>query len=341
VPDASTNDRTLSPGEAAVLLSRPDDPAGARLRRAVDASLARHGIRGADRDDARAEVALALLTAPRRSRLELAAACALAARIARNKAVDQQRRRRRESLADPAPELELVPVPVEGRLAHDLDAVSGEAHRRSVHAALVELVGELPAPEREALRAAASGGGAGASGLARSSHYRALERARLRLAERLRARIAGGLALPFALARTLGLDRGGSLIRTVIGPVAALATAGIASVALVLPATEAARAPSVTHVAPVLRPAPSVTRTVPLVVTRRHAAPATRAPLLRVSSRHGSTAAVPAAQHAAPARRATTRHAGARPHAVAPAATPIESTPDAGLAPCKAAQLCS
>ena len=117
-------------------------------------------------------------------------------------------------------------------VASDPDAVSTEVHRRDVSLALRQLVGELPSSERRALTATATGAGFAGSGLGRSSHYRALDRARLRLTAAVRSRIAGGLALLAVLLRGLGSGRG------ILAPVSVAVAAGIASVALVLPATE-------------------------------------------------------------------------------------------------------
>ena len=88
--------------EAAVLLASGRGIAGERLQQAVEAQLTRRGVAGADRDDVRADVAYALLLSPRDDRLALDAACALVGGIARNKAIDQHRRRRREAPASAA-----------------------------------------------------------------------------------------------------------------------------------------------------------------------------------------------------------------------------------------------
>ena len=194
-------------------------------------------------------------------------------------------------------------MPVEGRLAHDLDAVSGEAHRRGVRAALATLVGELPEPER-----------AGAARGRRRQRRRGLGARALEPLPRARARphcgspsacarrIAGGLALPFALLRTLGLARDGALLRT-LGPIAAVAVAGVASVALVLPATEAARAP----VAPAghgCRTSPRPSSTSP-----RH----DRATRPGASRRSARRAGEPPARPHAPSRHACRRPAARTP----------------------------
>jgi hypothetical protein len=318
-----SDDETLTLAEAAVLLSSGRGPVGQRLERALEAQLARHDVPGADRDDVRADVAFALLVSARRDRLSVAAACALVASIARNKAVDQHRRRRH----DAATGVERLAVPVVGRLGHDLDVVAGEVHRQNVSRALVELVDELPAPERRALTATATGTGLLGSGLGRSSHYRALGRARLRLTSAVRSRIAGGLALPLLLLRNAGV------VRDVLAPLGAVAIAGVASVALVLPVADLP--------APPLVRAMAAARFTHVTVAVAHVPPA--API-RV--RHKPRPVTPrvVAAHRLP------RRAPLRTRAPKPTPTPtrsrrtsaptLSSTPDAGLGPCRAALLC-
>jgi hypothetical protein len=319
---APAGDETLSLPEAAVLLSSGRGDAGQRLQRAVEAQLARRNVLGADRDDVRADVAFALLVSARGDRLTLDAACAHVARVARNKAVDHHRRRAHESPAEIA--LERLAMPVAGTLARDLDIVSGEVHRRDVSRALGELVGELPPAERRALTATASGAGSLGSGLGRSSHYRALDRARLRLIGAVRSRIAGGLAVPLLLLRNAGL------VRDVLAPLGAVTIAGVASVALVLPAVDLPAAPVARVVAP------SQLTHVTVSVAR-----APLAPPVRVIHRR-----LPAAAPAIVVRRVVP------PRAPRPTPTPtptrsarrptarLSSKPDAGLGPCRAALLC-
>jgi hypothetical protein len=295
--------------EAAVLLASGRGLAGKRLQQAVESQLTRRAVLGSDRDDVRADVAYALLLSPRDDRLTLDAACALVAGIARNKAIDHHRRRRREAPGALAAR--------EGSLAGDHDVVAAEVHRREVSRTLRELVGDLPATERLALTATATGTGFAGSGLGRSSHYRALDRARLRLTAVVRSRIAGGLALPAALLRGFGPGR------NLLAPVAAVLAGGIASVALVLPATELA-VPAyarTTISARLTRPAASV--------AARSATPPPAPPRL-VHVRVRKPVATPAVP-----LHAVRRHA-ARP-AVKHAASP---TPRAGLGPCRAARLC-
>ena len=299
---------SLTMAEAAVLLASGRGIAGERLQQAVEAQLTRRGVAGADRDDVRADVAYALLLSPRDDRLALDEACALVGGIARNKAIDQHRRRRREAPASAA-------VLVDGRLESDHDVVSAEVHRRDVSRALRRLVGELPSSERHALTATASGSGFAGSGLARSSHYRALDRARLRLTATVRSRIAGGLALPAVLLRKLGSGRG------ILAPVSVAVAAGIASVALVLPATELS--------------APAYARATLAAGAIQHAASV---------AAHASTPPPPHLTH----RRVRIRAAApAAPHRSAPrqVTRPIATrapspTPPAGLGPCRAARLC-
>ena len=160
--------------------------------------------------------------------MTLDAACAHVARVARNKAVDllppgtprgPRGRRGRRAAEAPADRCSAISTPSPAR--------STAATSR---ARCDELVRELPSAERRALTATASGAGYLGSGLARSSHYRALDRARLRLSAVVRSRVAAGLALPAVLLRTLGQLRGLAL------PAGATAAALIASVAFVLPA---------------------------------------------------------------------------------------------------------
>ena len=314
--DPRPNDPTLSLAEAAVLLSSGRGEAGARLRRAVEAQLARRDVLGADRDDVRADVAFALLVSRRDERLTLDAACAHVARVARNKAVDHHRRRRHESPAEVA--YERIEAPVVGTLARDLDIVSGEVHRRDVSRALGTLVHGLPSSERLALAASASGTGASGSGLGRSSHYRALDRARLRLSASVRSRIAGGLALPLLFLRNA------RIVQDVLAPLGAVAIAGVASVALVLPAVD-------------VTPAPVVRTPVATHIARVTVAIAPRPPARPVRVLHRRLPAVPARGGAA---RPPVVAAPTRPAATTHVETRLSSKPDAGLGPCRAALLC-
>ena len=277
----------------------------------------------ADRDDVRADVAYALLLSPRPETVTLDAACAHVALVARNKAVDLYRRGRREALEDGVAE-RAAEAPG-GSLQRDLDAVSGEVHRRNVSHALRELVRDLPSAERLALTATATGAGYLGSGLARSSHYRALERARLRLSAVVRSRVAAGLALPAVLLRTLGH------LRSLALPVGATAAALIASAAFVLPAlTPAAPAYARATVAPGLARATTT-------VARQPQA-ATRAPARLVHRRLQVRRAV--AVRAVPTVRPVARRQVARRVVTPVAPTSPASPPAAGLGPCRAARLC-
>jgi hypothetical protein len=294
--------------EAAVLLASGRGVAGRRLQQAVESQLTRAAALGSDRDDVRADVAYALLVSPRDDALTLDAACALVAGIARNKAVDHHRRRRREA---PGP-ASLVP---EGSAAGELDAVTAEVHRRDVSLALRKLVGDLPPSERLALTATATGAGYAGSGLGRSSHYRALDRARLRLGSVVRSRIAGGLALPAALLRSAGFGR------SILAPVGAVLAAGIASVALVLPATGIS--------VPAYAQATAVARLAPHATSVSAGSTTPTPPPRLVHRRSQRVTAVPVAPHRlAPHRvtRTTVRRAA--------------PTPAGGLGPCRAARLC-
>jgi len=302
----------LTLAEAALLLASGRGIAGRRLQQAVESQLSRRDVAHADRDDVRADVGFALLVSPRSGRISLDAACAHVAVVARNKAVDHHRRRRRELPASAAPEH--VAVPLAGSLARDLDAVSGEVHRRDVSDALVRLVRELPPSERRALTATATGAGHAGSGLGRSTHYRALDRARLRLTATVRSRVAAGLAFPALVLRS-GLSG-----RGLLAPLGTLLAAGAASFALVLPAVD------------LPRPVPAqpavgaqLTRTAASIPVRR-AVPPLRVTHVRIQT----PAPVPVvrAQVVAPRHRSHT------------AATHVTRTPDAGLGPCRAAHLC-
>jgi DNA-directed RNA polymerase specialized sigma24 family protein len=313
-PPAAT---PLTLAEAAVLLSSGTGVAGRRLRATVESQLARRGVSFADRDDVRAEVSLSLLVSPRREALGLDAVCALVAVLARNKAVDHHRRRRREAPADLPDRAAESP---DGTLQRDLDAVSGEVHRRDVSRALVELVRELPSRERRALTATATGTGFAGSGLGRSSHYRALDRARLRLSAAVRSRVAAGLALPALLARSF------DHLRAFLLPVGVTAAAAIASAAFVRPA--------------ITPPAPAYVH-------------ATVTPRLARSTETVAKVAVASVPAPAPVRVVKRRVVLRRPAATRPVAQPLvhepvarqavkaaPRPPAAGLDPCRAAQLC-
>jgi hypothetical protein len=316
---------SLTLAEAAELLVDGRGPSGARLRWAVEAQLVRRGVAVGDRDDVRADVVYALLLSTRTQTLTLAAVAAHAARVARNKAIDHHRRRRFES-----PELaiaERAGPPRDGLLESGLDDVSGAVHRRAVSCALAELVRELPARERHALTATATGDGHLGSGLARSSHYRALDRARLRLSADVRSRIAGGVALPAVLFRTFGH------LRALLLPAGATAAAAIASAAFVLPAIERPPPAAAARAVPALlarsaitiarRPAVVVpVRVVPVRVVRRTAG-TTRRIVVRSARHHVAAPAVNA-----PVLRTPTTAVQAPP------------APAAGDSPCRAAQLC-
>jgi hypothetical protein len=313
---------TLS--QAAVLLASGHGASGLQLRRAVDTQLLRRDVPAADRDDVRADVAFSLLLSTRADALSLDAACAHVALVARNKAVDLHRRARNE-----APERAVGERPAEhdGVLERDLDAVSGEVHRRDVSRALVDLVRELPRSERLALTATATGAGHAGSGLGRSSHYRALDRARLRLSAVVRSRVAGGLALPAVLYRTADHLRG------LLLPVGATAAAAIASAAFVLP-TISAPAPRLaarTSMPRLTQATTSVARLTPVAAM----APAH---VIHRRQTHVLAHVRKTAVHAVAPREITPRPALRQaPAAVTVAVAP---SPAAGLDPCRAAQLC-
>jgi DNA-directed RNA polymerase specialized sigma24 family protein len=312
----------LTLADAAVSLANGEGEAGRRLRRTLEAQLIRRDVPAADRDDVRADVACALLLSARSELVTLDAACAHVALVARNKAVDLYRRGRREALEDGVAE-RAAEAPG-GSLQRDLDAVSGEVHRRHVSHSLRELVRDLPSDERLALTATATGAGYLGSGLARSSHYRALERARLRLSAVVRSRVAAGLALPAVLLRTLGH------LRSLALPAAATAAALVASAAFVLPAlTPAVPAYARARVAPGLARATTAVARQPQATT---AAPA-RLVHRRVQVRRAAAVrTVPVARPVAHpiARRRVTQVAPASP----------ASPPATGLGPCRAARLC-
>jgi DNA-directed RNA polymerase specialized sigma24 family protein len=197
--------RSVSLRAAACMLAGDvrDPVSGARIRRAVDAQLRRAGVEAQDADDVRTEVVLALLASPAAELpLPLELACARAAVIARNKAVDHGRRRARQSISPGGdlPERD-APGVRPGSLADGLDEVTALAHRRRVRADLVHALERLDAPQRAAIRAHAEGGAARAAGLPRSTYYRALAHAQARLRSDLRGRLAGLAALGGAAAR--------------------------------------------------------------------------------------------------------------------------------------------
>jgi hypothetical protein len=287
------------------------------------AQLVRRDVPAADRDDVRADVAYALLRSPRSEPVTLDAACAHVALVARNKAVDLYRRGRREALEEGV--AERAAEASDGSLQRDLDAVSGEVHRRAVSHALRELVRDLPSAERLALTATATGAGFLGSGLARSSHYRALDRARLRLSAVVRSRVAAGLALPAVLLRTLGQ------LRSLALPVGATAAALIASAAFVLPALTPAL-PAYARATP----APGLARATSTVAERRQ--PATRAPA-RLVHRRLQVRRVTAV-HTVSSVRPVARPRVARRPVTQVAQTSPAAPPAAGLGPCRAARLC-
>jgi DNA-directed RNA polymerase specialized sigma24 family protein len=189
---------------ACILAGDARDPvSGARVRRAVDAQLRRAGVEAQDAEDVRTEVVLALLASPAAHLpLPLELACARAAVIARNKAVDHGRRRARRPIATGGePTESAAPGDRPGSLADGLDDVTALAHRRRVRADLVEALGRLDEPQRAAIRAHAEGGAARASGLSPSTYYRALAHAQARLSADLRGRLAGLGALGGGAAR--------------------------------------------------------------------------------------------------------------------------------------------
>jgi hypothetical protein len=310
---------TLTLSDAAVLLSSGHGAIGQRLLRTVESQLERRDVPAADRDDVRADVAYALLTSSRPEALTLDLVCAHIALVSRNMAVDLHRRRRREAPADAV--AERAGETPDGMLLRDLDAVSGEAHRRAVARELVDLVRELPSPERRALTATATGAGHLGSGLGRSSHYRALDRARLRLTAVVRSRVAAGLALPAALLRAAEHLQG------LIVPLGATAAAGLASAAFVLPAIGTpAPASAIAAVTPPLARASTLVAKQVLVAPAHLAhrrAPVQRRVVRRVVARR------------------SIRHTAARTaRTTTGRAAPAAPTPPAGLDPCRAAQLC-
>lgn len=314
-----TADAPLTLADAALALARGEGEAGRRLRRALEAQLVRRNVPAADRDDVRADVGYALLVSPRTETLTLDAACAHVALVARNKAVDLHRRGRREVPEERAPE-RAAEAP-DGSLQRDLDTVSGEVHRRTVSHALRELVRELPSSERLALTAAATGAGSIGSGLARSSHYRALDRARLRLSAVVQSRVAAGLALPAVLLRALGQ------LRSLVLPVGATAAAMVASASFVLPAVS----PQIPAYARTTVTAGFARSTTTVARQQAAATPPAPAPARLVHRR----------MHVRPvaAARAVTRHPTARTPMTQVAASP-GPPPAAGLGPCRAARLC-
>jgi DNA-directed RNA polymerase specialized sigma24 family protein len=179
---------------ACMLAGDARDPvSGERVRSAVAAQLRRAGVAAQDAGDVRTDVVLALLSAPASDLpLPLELVCARAAVIARNKAVDLGRRSARAPIAfgDDLPEPRALGERP-GSLADGLDEVAAAAHRRRVRADLAHALEGLDAPQRAAIAAHAGGGAARASGLPRSTYYRALAHAQARLSSDLRGRLAG------------------------------------------------------------------------------------------------------------------------------------------------------
>jgi hypothetical protein len=326
--DPAREPTTLTLADAAVLLSSGHGAIGQRLLRTVESQLERRGVPTADRDDVRADVAYALLTSARPESLTLDLACAHIALLSRNKAVDLHRRRRRE-----APDAAIAERPddaPDGMLQRDLDAVSGEVHRRAVTRELVAMVRELPTAERQALAATAAGAGHLGSGLARSSHYRALDRARLRLTAIVRSRVAAGLALPAALLRAA------EHLQRLVVPLGATAAAALAGTAFVLPAigTPAPAYADAVVTPRLARSTTSVAKHVLITPARivHPRTPVRRRTALRVMPRRVVLRVLP---------RRTVRHQAARiARTTTRRSTPPAPTLSAGLGPCRAAQLC-
>jgi DNA-directed RNA polymerase specialized sigma24 family protein len=179
---------------ACMLAGDARDPvSGERVRSAVDRQLQRAGVAAQDAGDVRTDVVLALLSAPAADlRLPLELVCARAAVIARNKAIDLGRRSARAPIAfgDDLPEPRALGERP-GSLADGLDEVAASAHRRRVRADLAHALAGLDGPQLAAIAAHAGGGSARASGLPRSTYYRALAHAQARLRGDLRGRLAG------------------------------------------------------------------------------------------------------------------------------------------------------
>ena len=280
--------RSVSLRAAACMLAGDarDPVAGERVRRAVGAQLRRAGVEAQDADDVRAEVVLALLGAPAADLpLPLELACARAAVIARNKAVDHGRRRSRRPIAlvaDPPERAAVGSLP--GSLADGLDDVAALAHRRRVRADLVQALERLDAPQRAAIRAHAEGGSALTAGLPRSTYYRALAHAQARLGGDLRGRLAGLAALGGGAARWM---RDLFAHIEAAHAVAAAATAAVAITAAVVlstPGDGAHRAQPVPVRAPGGRVTPAAAATpASRALRRRSALPARTAPITTAS----------------------------------------------------------
>jgi DNA-directed RNA polymerase specialized sigma24 family protein len=275
---------TLRAAALALAGPSPQDGAGRRIRRAADASLSRAGVRPADLDDVRQEVAIALL----RDRggddaCPLDRLCARVSVIARNKAVDHHRRQVRALPAGGVDELHEPAAPAPTGLGAGLTPAEAAAHRKGVRLVLGRLLAALPERERRAVLVHAAGGGHADAGLSRSTYHRLLARSHARLAAGLQGKLAGILGIPTALARIAA--------RSVADPVAQLAAAGggaavVTTAVLVLatgpgphhPPPPARGGPAIVIPRPVTRPAPrpQAARHVPVTRPRPRPRPAPR-----------------------------------------------------------------
>ena len=302
---------TLRTAALALAGGPPGGSAQRRLRAAVRDQARRAGVRDADADDVMAEVALALLGSPAPDTpAPLGIVLARTAVIARNKAIDHQRRRLR---ALPRVEADLpevaAPLPI-GHVLEGLAPTEAEAHRRSVSVAIREEVDRLPARDRLVVVAHATGLGPGDVGLPRSTFYRVLARAHERLGGSLRDRLAGLAAVPLALVHW---GRRGASLATVCASVGTVAL--LAPIPGEDPAAPRRERVPVTAVAPLrLVPPPAPVSSVPAAPR-----PAAHAPK-KVKPKPKLQRAAVAKPPARPAR-SSPRVAAAPPPAAAPAAT--------------------
>jgi DNA-directed RNA polymerase specialized sigma24 family protein len=291
--------------------SVPDGP-GRRIRRAVDASLSRAGVRDGDREDVRQEVAVALLSSRATDQLQpLDLVCARVAVIARNKAVDHHRRQARARPTGSVDELPERPVPAPTGLGAGLTPAEAAAHRRGVRLALGRLLAALPERERQAVLVHAAGGGHADTGLARSTYHRLLARSHARLAAGLQGKLAGILGLPAAVGRLA--------LRTAAEPVAQLTAAGGGAAVVTTAVLVLATGPGPHHPPPAPArggPAVAVPRPLPRPALRpavrpvRHASPPRPRPARRVAQ------PVPRPVAAAPVAPRVVTHRAAAPSAL-------------------------
>ena len=180
---------------ACMLAGDARDPvSGERVRRAVDAQLRRAGVAAQDAGDVRTDVVLALLSAPA---ADLPAAARARVRPRRGDRAQQGRRPRPPQRAR-ADRVRRRPARAasrweSARVRSPTGSTRSRRRRTGGACAPISRARSRASTRRSAppSRAHAGGGAARASGLPRSTYYRALAHAQARLRSDLRGRLAG------------------------------------------------------------------------------------------------------------------------------------------------------